>query len=575
MKRLFLRDLVDFVALATKSLEEDDFTKCFEPISPFEMEESRFFYLFSLIIRYTLLLPIRFTILISSTFLFIAMNLLFSFLKLKTGALFYFYSKALLLSFGAKIRHHGNKKRLKMPHLYVSNHTSFVDYIVLSSYKFPHACISENHGGLFGFLLNMLKKNNGSIGFKRSEKQDREAVLVKMKKHVYDINSVPMIIFPEGTCVNNKYTVLFQKGAFNLDCAIVPVAIKYRRNLMDPYWNRRRYGFTEQLFYLLTRWRLEADVWWMEERWRGDVYMKCVQQRCESESSLNECICARISELNTGDQNETDQVNDDLTGYEPESGNVRNQRIIVPDYDSNHLTPALCKYLATFETPSEFAMRVKELISDKGGLRSVLWNGYFKSSPVIRDREILREAYRNIFRDRNQLKIVRKEKVVGEHRFRKNPLTSSDDNQLKSNQDRQSKNNINGCKLDVTSVEGPLLPQKNIVAIPKEFSGQRKNSYLRRRFDKEKCQKEIPSKSQSTNADCTYFNCFTYKEYIEHVLNEYLRIKRTRGFNKRVYGVWWESMGCVESKKCNCDAKEDTRCNDQKCVLRDFGPEKN
>jgi glycerol-3-phosphate O-acyltransferase 3/4 len=35
-----------------------------------------------------------------------------------------------------------------------------------------------------------------------------------------------MIIFPEGTCVNNKYIIRFQKGAFELGVKVCPVGIK-------------------------------------------------------------------------------------------------------------------------------------------------------------------------------------------------------------------------------------------------------------------------------------------------------------------------------------------------------------
>lgn len=35
-----------------------------------------------------------------------------------------------------------------------------------------------------------------------------------------------MIIFPEGTCVNNKCAIRFQKGAFELGVKVCPVSIK-------------------------------------------------------------------------------------------------------------------------------------------------------------------------------------------------------------------------------------------------------------------------------------------------------------------------------------------------------------
>jgi glycerol-3-phosphate O-acyltransferase 3/4 len=50
----------------------------------------------------------------------------------------------------------------------------------------------------------------------------------RMKQHISDPrNDAALLVFPEGTCVNNEYTVLFHRGAFDLDAIICPVAVKY------------------------------------------------------------------------------------------------------------------------------------------------------------------------------------------------------------------------------------------------------------------------------------------------------------------------------------------------------------
>ncbi|EJW04022.1 hypothetical protein EDEG_01687 [Edhazardia aedis USNM 41457] len=336
--RIFLHDCIDFMSMSVQSLEQDDFTQCFEPIPQYEMDNNGIFYIFGIIIRYFIFFPFRLLLLILLTIMIIPIYTYIIIFNKDTERIFRFICKMFLLVCGAKIHHHGKKEVVNEPHVYVANHTSFVDYIILSSYKFCHACISENHGGLFGFLFDKLPQRIGSISFKRSEKQDRQLVTQKMREHIHSLKKAPMLVFPEGTCVNNKFTVLFQKGAFEMDCCVVPVSIQFRRNLMDPYWNRRKHTFTEHIFYLMTRWNLEADVWWLDKE-------------------------------------------------------VRKEN----------------------ELPTEFAMRVKDKISERGGLKSVLWNGYFKSSPVIRDREIMRLAYIKVYS--NMYDIKRKEKVVSEHRF--------------------------------------------------------------------------------------------------------------------------------------------------------------
>ncbi|ADM12353.1 1-acyl-SN-glycerol-3-phosphate acyltransferase [Encephalitozoon intestinalis ATCC 50506] len=316
-KRTFLHDAIDMVSMGSHTLENDDFTRCFQPAAAIEMDSSGIFYTFSFVIRYFILFPMRIAFLILSMAVFFLMILRAAFTKnnMHLESALIFGAKSLMLAMNAKIKHRGIKKRQAEPHLYVSNHTSFVDFFLLCSHKFPHACVSEMHGGLFGFLFNSILIRNGSIGFKRSEKVDRQLVVEKIKEHVSS-GGAPMLIFPEGTCVNNKFSVLFQKGAFELGVTIYPVAIRFRRGLFDPYWNRRNHGFAMHMFYLMTRWRLEAEVTWMKPH------------------------------------------------------NIMKN-----------------------ESPTQFSHRVKAAISKEAGLRNTLWNGFLKSSPAIKDREILRESY--------------------------------------------------------------------------------------------------------------------------------------------------------------------------------------
>lgn len=94
-----------------------------------------------------------------------------------------------------------------------------------------------------------------------------------------------MKIFPEGTCVNNEYLVMFKRGAFEIGklvcfglalllavlflgrlppldlnslpsssakgTCIVPVAIKYNHTFTDAFWNSRKQTFAQHLFKLM------------------------------------------------------------------------------------------------------------------------------------------------------------------------------------------------------------------------------------------------------------------------------------------------------------------------------------
>lgn len=77
--------------------------------------------------------------------------------------------------------------------------------------------------------------------------KDRKVVGERMKAHVAAQDTTPLLIFPEGTCVNNEYCVMFKRGAFDLDATVCPIAIKYNKIFVDAFWNSRRQSFTAHL----------------------------------------------------------------------------------------------------------------------------------------------------------------------------------------------------------------------------------------------------------------------------------------------------------------------------------------
>ncbi|KAJ3066609.1 1-acylglycerol-3-phosphate O-acyltransferase 6 (lysophosphatidic acid acyltransferase, zeta), partial [Podochytrium sp. JEL0797] len=221
-----LTDGLAFMSYGAQALAQDEFSKCFvqKPRSAFSLD---IWPVLSFGIRYFLLFPFRLLSLLAASLLFFAILPLVLALDREDLQrwIFKVYCQAFLFSWGARIKFSGPKPRLETPHLFVSNHTSVIDYIVLSSHDFPHATIAQKHGGLLGMFEHSVLVLNGSLMFNRNEKNDRHLISSKMRKHVHTTTNVPLLIFPEGTCVNNEYTVLFQKGAFELDAAVVPCAI--------------------------------------------------------------------------------------------------------------------------------------------------------------------------------------------------------------------------------------------------------------------------------------------------------------------------------------------------------------
>lgn len=290
-----LRDILYCTALAGKALLRDEFSSCFQQNET--KTEFTFSYAMSIFYRYSMLLPLRFPLTLIILLFYSVLIVLSRVLMRGLGSnlLVTLGCKGVLWGMGIKVRHYGEKNKPAIPHVFVSNHTTYMDYLILSSHRFSHSVIAQRQGGFMSMLLKLV---SGSVQFERKIKANRHEVKEEIRELTQNAS---IIVFPEGTCVNNEYTVMFQKGAFDLGVTVYPVAIKYNKKLGDPYWNTRKQSFSKHFIYLITRWRTEVSVWWM--------------------------------------------------------------------------APTTIK---ENETASEFAARVKKRISDRAGLKNLVWNGYLK-----------------------------------------------------------------------------------------------------------------------------------------------------------------------------------------------------
>ena len=82
-------------------------------------------------------------------------------------------------------------------------------------------------------MENILSCAVPTIWFDRGEVFDRSAVTDRMKEHVATPGALPILIFPEGTCINNTSVMKFKKGCFEVGAVIHPVAIKVRPLLLN------------------------------------------------------------------------------------------------------------------------------------------------------------------------------------------------------------------------------------------------------------------------------------------------------------------------------------------------------
>lgn len=95
------------------------------------------------------------------------------------------------------------------------------------------------------------------------QKLDCLRIVFRMREHVNDENKLPIIIFPEGTCINNTSVMMFKKGSFEIGSTIYPIAVKYDTRLTDAFWNSSAQSYGRYLWSMMTSWAIICDVWYL------------------------------------------------------------------------------------------------------------------------------------------------------------------------------------------------------------------------------------------------------------------------------------------------------------------------
>ncbi|KPU76882.1 uncharacterized protein Dana_GF11367, isoform C [Drosophila ananassae] len=184
-------------------------------------------------------------------------------------------NKVLSMCFGvlssaisAVITYHNEENRPSSG-ICVANHTSPIDVLVLMCDS-TYSLIGQRHGGFLGVLQRALARASPHIWFERGEAKDRHLVAERLKQHVSDPNNPPILIFPEGTCINNTSVMQFKKGSFEVGGVIYPVAIKYDPRFGDAFWNSAKYSMMQYLYMMMTSWAIVCDVWYLPPMYRQE-----------------------------------------------------------------------------------------------------------------------------------------------------------------------------------------------------------------------------------------------------------------------------------------------------------------
>uniref|UniRef100_A0A672NUJ4 Glycerol-3-phosphate acyltransferase 3 n=1 Tax=Sinocyclocheilus grahami TaxID=75366 RepID=A0A672NUJ4_SINGR len=169
----------------------------------------------------------------------------------------------------ATIHYHNKENRPKKGGICVANHTSPIDIVILAN-DGCYAMVGQVHGGLMGVIQRSMVRSCPHVWFERSEMKDRHAAAKRLKDHIDDKTKLPILIFPEGTCINNTSVMMFKKGSFEIGGTIYPVAIKYDPQFGDAFWNSAKYNMVSYILRMMTSWAIVCNVWYLPPMTRQD-----------------------------------------------------------------------------------------------------------------------------------------------------------------------------------------------------------------------------------------------------------------------------------------------------------------
>jgi glycerol-3-phosphate O-acyltransferase 3/4 len=96
-------------------------------------------------------------------------------------------------------------------------------------------------------------------------------VFNRLRAHIQDPDKLPILIFPEGTCINNTSIMQFKKGSFEVGGVIYPVAVKYDPKFGDAFWNSSKVSMISYLLMMMTSWAIVCDVWYLPPMHKREV----------------------------------------------------------------------------------------------------------------------------------------------------------------------------------------------------------------------------------------------------------------------------------------------------------------
>uniref|UniRef100_A0A3B4AIZ9 Phospholipid/glycerol acyltransferase domain-containing protein n=1 Tax=Periophthalmus magnuspinnatus TaxID=409849 RepID=A0A3B4AIZ9_9GOBI len=163
------------------------------------------------------------------------------------------------------------KNKLKNSGICVANHITPIDVIIQAN-DGCYSLVGQLHVSLMGILKKAMVKPSSGQNVQLQDGKDAVKhvgllimVLIcsfafRLGDHVAD--RLPILIFPEGTCINNTSLMMFKKGSSEVGCTIYPVH-QGEHDLRLAFWNSTKIGIVNYLLRILSSWAIVCSVWYL------------------------------------------------------------------------------------------------------------------------------------------------------------------------------------------------------------------------------------------------------------------------------------------------------------------------
>ncbi|KAL7745074.1 hypothetical protein ACLKA6_008139 [Drosophila palustris] len=160
------------------------------------------------------------------------------------------------------VRRIHNVQHLPSSGICVCNHTSPLDVLVLMC-DVHYSLTGQRHDGILGLIQRALGRASPHLWFERRVLGERESLGLVLRLHATGRARPPILLFPEGTCINNTAVMQFKKGSFAICNVVYPVAVRYDRRFGDAFWDSTRCSMMRYILMVISSWSIKCDVWYM------------------------------------------------------------------------------------------------------------------------------------------------------------------------------------------------------------------------------------------------------------------------------------------------------------------------